>query len=137
MKPYANLIVALLGLGNLAVANPGDSAGQFKITTGKKDDVVEVQVAKDKTLFAIKSPFGISQAVIERTEAKWPKVVMVRLHLKGLESFRAANANVKLDAAVTFQEGKLQVRIWKDGKENAPLDKTSPLWMDIRAVGGD
>jgi hypothetical protein len=27
--------------------------------------------------------------------------------------------------------------VWKDGKEDAPLDEKSPLWTDIRIVGGD
>ena len=29
------------------------------------------------------------------------------------------------------------VRLWKDGKEDAPLDAKSPYWMEIRIVGGD
>ncbi len=62
---------------------------------------------------------------------------MLRLHLKGLESFRASNGKVTVGAAVSIQEGKTQVRLWKDDKEDAPLDEKSPLWTDIRIVGGD
>ncbi len=29
------------------------------------------------------------------------------------------------------------MRLWKDGKEDAPLDEKSPLWMEIRLIGGD
>jgi hypothetical protein len=79
---------------------------------------------------------GISQAVIERQD-DWPKAIVLRLHLKGLESFRVANGKVRLDAAVSIQEGKPKVRLWKDGKEDAPLDDKSPFWTDIRIVGGD
>ena len=50
----------------------------------------------------MKSPFGISQAVIEREGEKWPDAVALRLHLKGLESFRASNGKVTLDAAVAI-----------------------------------
>jgi hypothetical protein len=88
---------------------------------------VEVHADKDKTLFSVKSPFGISQAVIERQEDTWPKAVVLRLHLKGLESFRASNGKVRVDAAVSSQEGMLKVRIWKDGKEDASLDEKSPF----------
>ncbi len=42
---------------------------------------------------------------------------------------------MKLDAAVSSQTGK--VRLWKDGKEDAPLDEKSPFWTEIRIVGGD
>jgi hypothetical protein len=50
---------------------------------------------------------------------------------------RASNGKVTLDAAVALQEGKVKVRMWKEGKEDAPLDEKSPLWADIRIVGGD
>jgi hypothetical protein len=109
----------------------------FKITTKRKDDCVEVKAEKDRTVFAVKSPFGISQAVIERQEDTWPKAVVLRLHLKGLSSFRASNGKVRVDAAVSIEEGKQKVRVWKDGQEDAPLDEQSPLWGDIRIVGGD
>jgi hypothetical protein len=59
------------------------------------------------------------------------------LHLKGLSSFRASNSKVTVDAAVSIEEGKTKVRLWKDGKEDAPLDEKSPLWTDIRIFGGD
>jgi len=70
-------------------------------------------------------------------EDEWPKSVVLRLHLKGLSSFRASNGKVRLDAAVSIEEGKQKVRVWKDGKEDAPLDEKSPLWLDVRIVGGD
>ena len=108
---------------------------KFKITTKKPDDTVEVRPDKDKTLFIVKSPSGISQAVIERQDDTWPKVVVLRLHLKGLESFRIANGKIRLDAAVSSQNGK--VRLWKDGKEDAQLDEKSPFWADVRIFGGD
>jgi hypothetical protein len=44
---------------------------------------------------------------------------------------------VSLDAAVSIQEGKAKVRLWKDGREDAPLDEKSPYWTELRIVGGD
>jgi hypothetical protein len=117
--------------------DPKNPSANFKITTKKKDDTVEVRVEKDKTVFVVKSPSGIGQAVIERLEERWPKDGVLRLNLKGLESFRASNGKLKLDAVASIQEGKTKVRLWKDGKEDAPLDEKSPLWIDIRILGGD
>jgi hypothetical protein len=136
MKPGLLLLVAGL-LPALAWVDDGAAPATFKITTRRKDDTVEVQANQDKTLFIIKSPFGISQVVIEREGEKWPDAVVLHLHLKGLESFRASNSNVTLYAAVSIQEGKAQIRLWKDGKEDAPLGEKDPLWTDIRIVGGD
>jgi hypothetical protein len=98
---------------------------------------VEVRADKDKALFIVKSPFGISQAVVERVDESWPKVIVLRLHLKGLESFKVSNGKTTLDAAAGIQDGKPKVRQWKDGKEDVSLDEKSPLWMDIRILGAD
>ena len=60
---------------------------------------------------------------------------MLRLHLKGLENFKVSNGIITLEAAVSSQDSI--VRLWKDGKEDSPLDSKSPYWMEIRMVGND
>ncbi len=128
-------LVLLVGAGGRAVAC--EQPPELKITTKRKDDSVEVRADRDKAVFAVTSPFGIGQAVVERRGATWPGSVAVRLYLKGLSNFRASNGKATLNAAASIQEGKTQVRLWKDGKEDAPLDEKSPLRADIRIVGGD
>jgi hypothetical protein len=133
-------LTVLLAVSVTALAADGDAKDQpprFKITTKRKDDSVEVKAEKEKAVFAVKSPFGIGRAVIERREDTWPKDVVLRLHLKGLSSFRASNGKVTVDAAVSIQEGKKQVRLWQDGKADSPLDQKGPFWVDVRLVGGD
>ena len=62
----------------------------------------------------------------------------MRLHLKGLEGIQVSSGMVAFDATVSSHTGdKPQVRQSKEGKEDSPLDSTSPLWMEIRMVGGD
>jgi hypothetical protein len=127
--------VLLVAAGSLAADD--EQHTRFKVTTKREDDSVKIRTDRDKTVFDVKSPFGISQAVIERQGETWPKAVVLRLHLKGLSSFRASNGKVRLDAAVSMEEGKQKLRLWKDGQEDAPLDQKSPLSTDIRIVGGD
>jgi hypothetical protein len=104
------VMVAVLSTGcTNAVEEP-----QFKITTKRADDRVDVKVEKDKAVVSVHSPFGISQVVIEQTDGNWPDIVMLRLHLKGLENFKVTDGIITLEAAVSSQDGK--VRIWKDGK---------------------
>src|SRR5438552_11509755 len=104
MKTRLLLVVVGL-LPAFAFADDGaatkDEPAKFKITTKRKDDSVEVREDKAKGVFIIKSPLGISQAIIERDCEKWPGAVVLRLHLKGLESFRASNGKVTLAAAVS------------------------------------
>jgi hypothetical protein len=128
---FAIVVVALLSVGcAIAAEDP-----QFKITTKRDNDKVEVKVEKDKTIFSVHSPFGISQTVIERTDENWSDIVMLRLHLKGLENFKVSTGKVSLEAAVSSQDSI--VRLWKDGKEDSPLDSKSPYWTEIRLVGND
>ena len=119
----------------VASATAGDGIPPFKITTKRDDDRVAVKLENEKVVFSVHSPFGISNAAIERTDEKWPDAVVLRLYLKGLENFRVTNAKVELEASVSSQDGK--VRLWKDGKEDSPLDAKSPHWMEIRMVDGD
>jgi len=110
---------------------------QSVLWTKRDTDKVEVRADKDKTVFIVKSPFGISQAIIERTDEKWPDAVMLRLHLKGLENLKVTNGKVTLEGSASLMDGKPVVRLWKDGKEDAPLDAKSPYWMAIRILDGD
>ena len=130
------LIPALLALVAVTTA-AADEPPKFKITTKRDNDKVEVRADKEKTLFIVKSPFGISHAAIERTGEKWPDAVVLRLHLKGLENLKVTNGKVKLEASASLQDGKPLVRLWKDGKEDTPLDAKSPYWIDVRIVGSD
>jgi hypothetical protein len=137
MKAAVVVLAFLVCLSSLAVAGDDEQPAKFKVMTRRADDAVEVRVEMDRTAFSVTSPFGISQAVIERTGDKWPDAVVLRLHLKGLESFRASNGKVTLDAAVSVQDGKPKVRMWQDGKEDAPLNEKSPYWIGVRILTGD
>lgn len=129
------LISGLLFLAVAATTANADDKQPFTITMKRDNDRVAVKAEKDKVVFSVHSPFGISNAVIERADEKWPDAVFLRLHLKGLENFSVSNDKVKLEASVSSQDGK--VRLWKDGKEDTPLDAKSPYWMEIQMVGSD
>ena len=141
MPPSINpipLLVASAFLGITCGVTLGeDSSPDFKITTQRKTDNVAVEVEKDKTVFTVSSPFGISQSVIKRMEEKWPDAVVLRLRLDGLESFRVSNGKVTINAAVSSNDNKQRVRVWKNSQEGSPLDSGSPYWMEIGMIGGD
>lgn len=133
MKPTVFLLFLLAG----PVVAAGGQPTKFKVTTKKKDDAVEIRAEKDRTVFSVKCPSGIGQAVIAREGEDWPGSVVLRLHLKGLENFRVSNGTVALAAAVSGDGKALRVRVWQDAREGTPLDATSPLWMDVRPLTGD
>jgi hypothetical protein len=132
-----HLISGLFAMAVAVTAANGDDASPIKITTKRNDDRVDVKAERGKVEFTIHSPFGISHAVIERAGEKWPGAVLLRLNLKGLENFKVTNGKVKLAGSASLKDGKPVVRLWKDGKEDAPLDATSPYWMEVRILDGD
>lgn len=107
----------------------------FKITTKRSDDRMEVKSKDDKTVFVVRSPLGISHAIIERTKEQWPDKIAIQMRLNGLESFKLSTDKLKLEASVSSHDGN--VRLWKDGKEDSPLDSKSPYWMEIRILDSD
>jgi hypothetical protein len=119
------------------VCSGDDKQPPFTVATKRNDDRVEVTVEQGKAIFTVHSPFGISDAVIERQEANWPDAVVLRLRLKGLERFRITNGKTTLDASVSQRDGTFQRRIWAGGKEDRPLESTSQNWFDIRILGED
>ena len=112
-----------------------EDASSFKITTKRSDDRVDVKTKDDKTLFVIRSPFGISNAIIERTTEQWPDNVVIQLRLKGLENVKLSTDQLKLEASVSSQNG--EARLWKDGKEDSPLDSNSLYWMEFEILDSD
>ena len=130
------LAVAMISRLN-GLAHSADPLPTFKITTKRDTDKVVVTVEKQKTLFDIHSPFGISHAVIERTAAEWPDRMVLRLHLSGLESFQIKSGDTTLRASVSSQGSDKPVRLWQNDAEDKPLDSTSPLWTEIRMIGSD
>ena len=134
MLEHLAIVAALAAVLSTGCTNAVEES-QFEITTKRDNDKVEVKVESGKAVFSIHSPFGISQTVIERTDGNWPDSVILRLHLKGLESFKVSNGKVTIEAAVSSQDGKVRLR--KDGKEDEPLDFKSPYWTEILLFGED
>jgi hypothetical protein len=135
-QPFATsfLFVAYLA-GMVGIAYAADDMPPFKITTQRDNDRVTVNSEKDKTVFSIVSPHGISRASIERTGEKWPLAVVLRLHLKGLESFGVSNGKFALGAVVSSHDGK--VLRTKDDMDGAIFDPKNPFWMEVRMIDRD
>jgi hypothetical protein len=131
------LIPGLLVLGIAATNAAADDPPPIEVAVRRADDRADVKTEKDRVIVSVHSPFGISHAAIARTGEKWPDAVVLRLHLKGLEHFKLAASKVKLEGSATLREGKPMVRLWKDGKEDEPLDARSPFWMDVRILSAD
>jgi hypothetical protein len=64
-------------------------------------------------------------------------VVVVRLHLRGLEHLQISTGKRTLHAVVGIRDKQLEVRLWKDQDEDHPLSRTDPFWVNIRIRNKD
>lgn len=107
----------------------------FKFKTKRDDDRVSVKAEKDRTVFDVTSPFGISTLTIERTGEAWPELVVVRLHLSGLERLSVKSDKASLEASVqSHTDYKASVG---EGKKEDPKDPKSAYFLDFKMVGKD
>ncbi|SMP41557.1 hypothetical protein SAMN06265222_101609 [Neorhodopirellula lusitana] len=78
-----------------------------RITTKREGDKTEVTLEQNKAVISVRSPVGISQAIIVRIGNHWPTTVMLRLRLNGLEHLKVTNGDDALEAAVSSQHGQV------------------------------
>ena len=134
MKP-SRLLVLFLLLGSPVLA--ADKKPNFDVVVGRDETQIRFLSEGEKTVFDITSKFGIDKATIRRKSDDWPKTILVRLHLGGLESFTSGNDKVAVEWSVS-STGKNAKRVsLRKGREELALDEKSPYHTDVRLVGGN
>jgi hypothetical protein len=146
--PAAACAVFLLVLAAKTAIHPGalqaadETQPPIDATAGRETDRIEVKwhTAAQPTAGAvieIRSPSGISHAVLRREPPQWPARVYIRLYLKGLEHLRITSDRAEpLEAALSSQDVGDASRQWKNRDESALLDPHSPWWLRIRRLEG-
>lgn len=115
----------------LVVATAGNAAEPFTITLRKEADRVSVAEADGMVAFTVESKMGIGGATIEPKAGQWPKRVVLRLRLNGLESLTVSNGkkNWSLSAGA---DGHAPRIYWKERGDETPIDKGDAFWSDIK-----
>jgi hypothetical protein len=102
-------------------------------STARRDDTrIRFLTHKDATVIDIASGFGIDRAVISRETDDWPKPLVVRLHLRGLESFQAMAGDITVKwsmSAIGDSPARVTLR---HGSAETPLDEASPYFTEPR-----
>ncbi|MCC9606913.1 hypothetical protein LOC68_15490 [Blastopirellula sp. JC732] len=84
------MISALLVVAAIVSA---DADAKPPLTAKASRDNTQIRLLSEekRTVIDVECPIGIDNAIVKRTGDKWPEPLIVRLHLKGLESFRVEN----------------------------------------------
>lgn len=104
----------------------------FELSARRDSDSADVLIERGRVVLVFHSPTGISEATITRKAADWPESCVLRLQLAGLEHFSLSGGDIKIEGAVSSQDGS--VRVWLAGREEHPLRKSDPLWVDVRRL---
>ena len=96
----------------IALEAPVSEKATLEAKVGREGSKVRFSTEGDKTIIDITSEFGIDKATISRKSYDWPKTILVRLHLGGLESFKAGGDGVDVEWSVLARATMRYARRW-------------------------
>jgi hypothetical protein len=114
---------------------PGAAAAADWRIEAKEPGIVTASQENGRCVLTIKDAKGIGRATVEPKGESWPKDVVIRAHLRGLEQLVLTCDGEKVSASVA-SHGSQETRVhrWSDGKEGAALSKDSPFFAAIRLL---
>jgi hypothetical protein len=108
---------------------------RFHVTTRKADDRVTTELPGDQVIFTVTSASGIGSAAITRKGEVWPRSIILRLRLTGLERLRIGNGKATLSASVASSGNHKTILSLSAGrKDEFPIERSSPYWTEIRIL---
>jgi hypothetical protein len=116
---------------------PAQAAGPTRVLTAdvKKKDLVTIRADARSAVVSFTSPSGIGEAVIRRTAEAWPRQVVLRLGLRGLEQVSILNldADVTLRGSVLSHGSHRRLLEVAEGKKSSRVGQGSPYFTKIEA----
>lgn len=109
----------------------------FQVEVGREDSRISFTKEDDKTIIDVSSEFGIDKATIRRRADEWTRPMILRLHLSGLEAFKASSGNVAVEWSVSSTGDHATRTSLVSGKRVAAIPKDSPYFSRVRIVGGN
>jgi hypothetical protein len=120
--------IAVLGLAACASAPVASNGATYQAVPLKGDPVITFSTTNDLLLIDITSPTGIGGATIEKTGGQWPPTIIMRLRVKGLESFKFRYADTTIDVSVS-SHGDNAVR--EESTASGALQPGDPEWIAV------
>jgi hypothetical protein len=121
----------VLSLTACAPSTASPDSAAYKAVPLKGKPVVTFTAANDALSIDVASPAGIGGAAIEKTAGQWPSRILVRLHVKGLESFKFHYADITIEVNAS-SHGDKTVR---ETRERTGLSDTpkpgDPDWIAV------
>jgi hypothetical protein len=97
----------------------------------KGDPRITFSAADDMLLIDITSPTGIGSAAIEKTAGQWPPKVVMRLRVKGLESFKFRYADTIIDVSVASHGANAVHEVYEQPGKMGAVRAGDPYWIAV------
>jgi hypothetical protein len=126
-----------ISFGLTLQAHAEENSISIDTKTEKPADQIKMAVDKNTVKLDVLSESGIGGATITMKHDKWPKTIVLRFHLRGLEWFSISNGKIKLSGSVLSHSGNPRLlHVDEDGKEKK-VEMGSPYWTEIRVLDGN
>lgn len=129
-------VVALLFIWLCISGCMSDRSGVYTELTvaSSSGDTIGLLRDGDCAVIDVRSESGIGQLELLPVEAKWPAGIIVRLHLRGLESLRINNGSHTITTSVTSSFPHKQLcEIFTEGRSSVMSDE-SRYWLELKVV---
>ncbi len=110
--------------------------GSLKAGEWVRDDCVKFTSEEGVVVFDIHDAQGIGGVSITPKSGDWPKSVIVRLHLPGLESLQLSAGKVTLFGSVLSHSGHKRLLEIDEAGKKREAGRDDPLWINIRMLDG-
>jgi hypothetical protein len=102
----------------------------------KGDPRITFSAAADAVLIDIISPTGIGSAAIEKTSGQWPARIVMRLHVKGLESFQFLYGDTRVDVGVSSHGDNAVHEVYEQPGKMGTASPGDPYWITVTPGAG-
>lgn len=120
--------IVLLSSAACAPSSAANDRATYTAVPLKGDPTITFSTTNDQLLIDITSPTGIGGTTIEKTGGQWPPKIVMRLRVKGLESFTFRYADTTIDVSVS-SHGDNAVR--EESNANGTLQSGDAEWIVV------
>ncbi len=97
----------------------------------KGDPRITFSTTDDMLLIDITSPTGIGSATIEKAADQWPGKIVMRLHVKGLESFKFRYAETSIEVSVSSRGDNVVRETYQQAGQQSAVTAGDPYWIAV------
>ena len=139
MRRYAVLALSCLAVLSLAACAPSSASSEratYKAVPLKGDPRITFSTTAEAVLIDIISPTGIGSAAIERISGQWPARIVMRLHVKGLESFQFLYGDTRIDVSVSSHGDNAVHEVYEQPGKMGAASPGDPYWIAVTPGAG-